>query len=323
VVVKVPSGTDTWAEYVNGKPTIIELRKGFGAESCGVLPGMEIIAVNDAPVDEAIKPLLPKSLKFIDAESKNFALRLLLAGNHIAKRKFSLRYNGILKDFYPDQNGMMLENIHHTSLVESRLIGNTGYIRINDCLYDDDLIPAFDSTMQAMKNISSLIIDFRNTPSGGNTSVAKAIIGWFINKEHFYQKHEYYADEKNTGIKRSWEEIVSPRTGKYYSKPLVILCDHWTGSVGEGIVIGFDALNRPNTKVIGTQMAQLNGAVYSYELPNTKIHFGFPAERLYHINGLPREKYLPQIIISPSTQPSKKPEDIFIQRSISWLQNKK
>lgn len=29
----VPSGTDTWAEYVNGKPTIVEVRKGLGSRS--------------------------------------------------------------------------------------------------------------------------------------------------------------------------------------------------------------------------------------------------------------------------------------------------
>lgn len=317
----VPSGTDTWAEFVKGKPTIIELRKSFGTEACGVLPGMEIVSVNDVPVEEAIKPLLPKSLKSIDTESKNFALRLLLAGDHITKRKFTLRYKGVQKDFYPDQNGMQLENIHHSSLVDSRLIGTTGYIIINDCLYNDDLIAAFDSVMQTMKNTSALILDFRNTPSGGNTSVAKAIIGWFITKDHFYQKHEYYADEKNTGIKRSWEEIVSPRNGKYYEKALVILCNHWTGSVGEGIIIGFDALSRPFTKIIGTQMAQLNGAVYSYELPNTKIHFGFPAERLYHINGLPREQFKPGISIDPKWNTQQ--HDECISMAIAWLKGPK
>jgi C-terminal processing protease CtpA/Prc len=297
------------------------MRKGFGTELCGVMPGMEVVAVNDVPVEDAIRPLLPKSSKFVDTESKNFALRLLLAGNHVTKRKFTLRYKGVLKDYYPDQNGMHLENIHHATLVESRLIGTTGYIIINDCLYNDDLIVAFDSTMQTMMNTSSLILDFRNTPSGGNTSVAKAIIGWFINKEHFYQKHEYYADEKNTGIKRSWEEIVSPRNGKYYSKALVILCNHWTGSVGEGIVIGFDALNRPFTKIIGMQMAQLNGAVYSYELPNTKIHFGFPAERLYHINGLPREQWKPGILVDPKWNTQQ--HDECISLAIAWFKGPK
>ncbi|HEV8284686.1 MAG TPA: S41 family peptidase [Chitinophagaceae bacterium] len=315
----VPSGTDVWAEYINGKPIITEVRKGFGAESAGIIAGMEIVAVNDIYIEAAIKPLLPKSLKLVDTEAKNFVLRLLLAGNHVQKRKFTLKYQGRLNDYYPDKNGLLLENINHSSLIESRFIGNTGYIKINDCVYNTELISEFDSVMRTMQKTMSLILDLRETPSGGNTTVARAILGWFINKEHFYQKHEYYAEENNSGVKRSWEEIVSPRKGKYYGKPLVILCDHWTASLGEAITIGFDALQRPGTKIIGTPMARLNGAVYTYEMPNSKIRFSFPAERLYHINALPREEYIPQILINPATSVSKPTSDIFISKALLFL----
>ncbi len=319
----VPSGTDTWAEYVNGKPTITELRKGFGAETCGVVAGMEVIAVNDIPIDIAVASLLPASIKVPDEEAKNFALRLVLAGDHSKERKFTLRYRGKTSDYYPDQKGMLLENIQHGSNIETRLFGNTGYIKINDCLYDTDLVPAFDSVMKAFQNTSSLVIDLRETPSGGNTIVARAIMSWFITKEHYYQKHEYPADEMMTGIRRSWMEIVSPRKEKIYTKPLVILCDHWTASLGEAIVIGFDALKRPGTTIIGTPMARLCGAVYSYEMPNTKIRFTFPAERLFHVNGLPREKYVPRILIDPVKESTRQDGDLFISRALSYLKNKR
>jgi carboxyl-terminal processing protease len=318
----VPSGTDTWAEYVNGKPTVTEVRKGFGSEISGVTPGMEVIAVNDIPVNIAVASLLPASLKFPDVEAKNFALRLVLAGDHTRERKFTLQYRGKTTDYYPDKNGMLLENIKHASDLETRLFGNIGYIRINDCLYNTDLVPEFDSVMQLLQKTTSLILDLRETPSGGNTIVAKAVMSWFINKEHFYQKHEYPAEEQMNGIKRSWVEIVSPRKGKNYTRPLVILCDHWTASLGEAIVIGFDALERPNTKIMGTSMARLDGAVYSYEMPNTKIRFSFPAEKLYTVSGLPREKYMPEILIDPITQASQKSPDIFISRALGYLKNR-
>jgi carboxyl-terminal processing protease len=152
--------------------------------------------------------------------------------------------------------------------------------------------------------------------------VARAILGWFINQDQFYQKHEYYAEEKMIGIKRSWEEIVSPREHKYYDKSLAILVDHWTGSIAEGIAIGFDAFRRPKTKIIGTAMARLNGAVYSYEMPNTKISFSFPAERLYHINGLPREQYVPTILIDRSQLLARDITDIFFATAIKYLHGK-
>ncbi len=318
----VPSGTDTWAEYVNGKPTIIESRAGFGSEKAGVIAGMEVIAVNDIPVTDAIGALLPKALKLVDNEARSFALRLLLSGNHVQPRKYTLQYQGTIKDYYPDKAGMQLEHSTRAALIESKMTGSTAYIKINDCLYDNDLIPAFDSIMQTLGKARSIILDLRDTPSGGNTTVAKAILGWFIDKEHFYQKHEYYAEEKATGIKRSWEEIVSPRKGKYCNKPLVVLCNHWTGSVAEGIVIGFAGLKRPHTTIIGTELARLNGAVYSFEMSNSRIRFTFPAERLYHINGLPREEYIPPISIDLRQMPAKPGQDVFIEKACQYLKNK-
>jgi carboxyl-terminal processing protease len=105
----------------------------------------------------------------------------------------------------------------------------------------------------------------------------------FIYKDGFYQKHELTAEQKELGVKRSWVEIVSSRP-PVYTKPLVILVDHWTGSVGEGIAIGFDAVKRAT--IIGTPMAGLNGAIYPYTMPGTGIGFSFP-EKLFHINRTP------------------------------------
>lgn len=315
----VPTGADMWAEYIDGKPIITEVKTNLGAASCGIVAGMEVIAINDVPVNIAVYRFLPKSLKHPDIEARSFTLRQLLAGDHSQPRKLSLKYNGATTNYFPDRNGFAVDNIKYPSMVETKMFGQIGYIKINNCLYDNDLIAVFDSAMQTMSKTNGLIIDLRETPSGGNTSVARAILGWFITKEKFYQKHEYFFEEKSTGIKRSWEEIVSPRKGKYYSKPLVILCDHWTGSIAEGITIGFEALGRPNTKIIGTTMARLNGAVYSYEMPNSKIHFSFPAERLYHVNGLPREKYVPPAYIDFFKEHFSASSDPFITKALGYF----
>lgn len=284
---------------------------------------MEIIAVNDVPVSESIKPLIPRSLRSADEEARNFALRLVLAGDHVKDRKFTLRYNGKTSDYYPDKNGMLLENIQHDSNIETKQYGSVGYIKINDCLYNSGLVREFDSVMQTMQKTSALILDLRETPSGGNTVVARAIISWFIKLPQLYQKHDYYAEELQTGIKRSWVEIVSPRESKGYTNPVVVLCSHWTASLGEAIIIGIAGLKRSHTTTIGTPMARLYGAVYSYQMPNTKIGFTFPAERLYTVNGLPREKYVPEILIDPAKRTNSKNEDIFISRALEYFKNKR
>lgn len=81
--------------------------------------------------------------------------------------------------------GFLTEHIKYNAKIEAKLINGIGYIKINDCLYNNELITEFDSIMQVFRNTKSLILDFRETPSGGNSSVAKAILGWFIDKDHF------------------------------------------------------------------------------------------------------------------------------------------
>lgn len=327
----VPSSADIWAEFIEDKPLVTQVRKNFGADKTGIKPGMEIIAVNDIPVIEALEKILPKSFETGDIETseieaKNYALRLLVSGNHITPRKLTLKSDGMVMDFFPDEPGMLLENISYETKVESDIIDNNiGYIKINNCLFDNELIPLFDRVMNAMNGTRALILDLRETPSGGNTTIARAILGWFTEKDEFFQKHELTAEERQTGIKRSWMEIVSPREGKFYDKPLVVLADHWTGSVGEGIIIGFDALSKTDSgskiSVMGTKLAGLNGAIYSYEMPNTKIRFSFPVEKLFHVNGTPRELFVPDNLIDLINLPASPGEDIILNKAINLLKN--
>ena len=80
-----------------------------------------------------------------------------------------------------------------------------------------------------------------------------------------------------------------------YERPVVILVNHWTGSMGEGIAIGFDALAR--AAITGTRMAGLNGAISGFQTSRLKIPYSFPTEQLYHIDGTPREDFAPEHLI--------------------------
>lgn len=44
-------------------------------------------------------------------------------------------------------------------------------------------------------------------------------------------------------------------------------------------------------------MARLLGAINTFNLPNTKYPVNLPCERLYHINGTPREDFEPSIMV--------------------------
>jgi len=95
----------------------------------------------------------------------------------------------------------------------------------------------------------------------------------------------------------------------------VVLVNRWTGSMGEGLAIGFDATGAG--KVVGTEMARLVGATYTIPLPNTGIRANVPAERLQHVNGLPREQFRPVIYVD--VENSAAGDDPFVLRALEEL----
>jgi carboxyl-terminal processing protease len=79
--------------------------------------------------------------------------------------------------------------------MEAKLLSkNKAYLKINNCLWNNDLINSFDQALDSLINYPILILDLTDTPSGGNSTVARAIMGRFIEHPMPYQQHEY--DEK-------------------------------------------------------------------------------------------------------------------------------
>jgi C-terminal processing protease CtpA/Prc len=284
----IPTGSDMFVEKINGKYIITDLRKDFPAELSGLKTGMEIISFNDKPVNEQLKYFLPKFTAEYNSGMMQYAINMLFAGTHDTPRKISVLENGAGKVFYPDN----FKPTHSDKTLESKLLnGKTGYIKIINSLGNNDLIGEFDKALDSFFKTKNLIIDLTETPSGGNTTVARAIMGRFIGKMLPYQQHE--VDEPEFSTKRYWVEYVVPRKAIYNGK-VFILVGHWTGSMGEGIAIGFDGMKRAT--IIGTRMAGLLGAIEGFRLTETQIGYQIPTEKLYHINGTPREKFIPKIL---------------------------
>ena len=284
----IPSGSDLLVEKSGGRYFITDLRKDFAAERCGLKPGMEVLQFNRRLIPDQLPAFLPAYTHTYTPEMNEYALGMLFAGTHDRPREITVLDHGQPKTYFPDAAAP--ENVREGLTESSILKNNTGYIKINNSLGNDDLIAEFDSVLNTMMHCRSLILDLTETPGGGNSTVARAIMGRFIKRELPYQKHEL--DEEPFKIRRSWVEYVSPRSPVFRRKVLVMV-GHWTGSMGEGIAIGFDGMNAGT--VIGTRMAGLLGAISTFSMPNTHISYQVPTERLYHINGKPREDFIPRI----------------------------
>jgi C-terminal processing protease CtpA/Prc len=287
----VPTGTELWAEMRNGRAVLTEIRPGGAAAKAGLHAGDEVLAIGGIPAAEAVARAGPKALAEPDPEADNFTLRTLLAGTHEGERVLSVRGRGgqtrvvRLAPYTPPPA--------QTPVAWRWLRPGVGYIRIENSLGDTDTVKAFDAALEQLKGAKGLILDLRNTPSGGDTDVAEPILGRFISKTAAYQR-VFDPGPGKTYPKDSWLKTAAARAPQVKTR-LVVLVDHWTGSMGEGMTIGFDALHR--ARIVGAPMAGLRGGTGEFTLPNSKISVHFPVERLYRVNGAPRETFAPPFLV--------------------------
>jgi carboxyl-terminal processing protease len=273
----VPTGAEAWASFQDGR-AVVEAVHG-ALWDAGVRPGDEITAIGGRPVRDAVAAAAPRALNGPDPEADDYTLRVLLAGTHSARRVFAIGGKDIdLPPHAASPGGEILNTV---------MFGDVGYARVGNSLGNGDLVPTFDAALDGMLDARALILDLRHTPSGGNTDVAEPMMGRFIAQTEGYQRVQEHDGS-------AYVRTVAPR-GKTFTAPLVVLCDRWTGSMGEGMTIGLDGVKRAT--VIGTRMAGLCGATDGFMLPNSKINVQFPVERLAHLDGTPREKWVPPVLV--------------------------
>ncbi|MDQ3907783.1 MAG: S41 family peptidase [Acidobacteriota bacterium] len=301
----VPTGLDVWAEWRAGRAVVTQLRRGFSAEQAGLRVRMEIVSVNGVPVAEAAARRLPKSLRRADEDSRNWALRAVLAGTHDLPRTIvAKRPRGPATVYRLDlPTHTTVDAYRYEPRVEWKALPRgIGYVKIND-LISTEIVAQFDAALEGLKESRGLILDLRDIPRGGNTDVAEPIMGRFIDHTSGYQ--QVVPLRGPAYVKR-----VSPRGRWTYRAPVVVLVNRWTASMGEGTAIGLDGMRRAT--VVGTRMAGLNGGVFTLELPNTKIAINYPGERLNHIDGTPRENFSPPVLVNLADRRlSRFPDPIF------------
>lgn len=305
----IPTGLDVWAEWENGRAVVTQLRKGFSAEQAGLRVGMEITSVNGEPVAAAVGRRLGVSLRSVNDAARGWALRALLAGSRDTKRVIEARDAGGAKAVFkldlPEHT--TADNYQPGRRVEWCLLPDgIGYIKLND-LGSAETVTEFDAALERLESTRGLIIDLRATQSGGNTSVAEPIMGRLVERRAAYQKG---APRRGAG----WTREVSPRGGRAYTAPVVVLVGRWTASMGEGMAVGLDGMGRAT--VVGTRMAGLNGAVFDLELPNSGIRLNYAAEKLFHVNGTPREEFVPPVAVRLS---GRRADDVILAEGVRVL----
>jgi C-terminal processing protease CtpA/Prc len=285
-----PSYGDLWVERRGAAYVIEQVRDATPAQREGVRRGDRLLAVDGKPIAAAVAGFWADLGTTGGAERDGYAARVLAAGLRDRQRRLTVQRGSAAP------RELVLPNLYSQALLDRRVLdasqfGRSLVIRFNDSLGSDATIAAFDRVMTTAKPRQPIIIDLTDTASGGNTTIARAVLGWFVTKPTFYQVHSLPAEERRTGVARQWVEQVLPRDGKHHRGPVTVRVGRWTGSMGEGLAVGFHAIG---ARVEGSRMAGLLGAIYDHRLEKSGQIIKFPTERLYAVDGTPREQFVPR-----------------------------
>lgn len=285
-----PSYGDLWIEPRGGAFMIEAVRAGSPADRAGVRAGDQLLAVDGIATPAAVAAFWADLGTTGGGDRDGYAARVLAAGRRDRPRALTIGQSG------SRPRNVALANLYSLASAErptlsAREIGRDLVIKFNDSLGQDATIADFDSAMAKARAGQRVVLDLSDTPSGGNTSIARAILGWFVDKPTFYQVHRLPAEERETGIARQWVEQVLPRAGKRHRGPATLRVGRWTGSMGEGLAIGFAAIR---ARVEGDRMAGLLGAIYDHRLEKSGQIVKLPTERLSAVDGAPRERFVPK-----------------------------
>lgn len=272
----VPSGSDLWFDQQGANYIVSAVRPGSGAAKAGLLIGDELVRFNGLAPDELALTRMHSGVDDPSRVRMIWAVNSAIAGRRSEHRRIEVKRGEETLSFSMTEPDVTRPDtlVSHRTLPE-----NLGYIRINNSLGNDGTVAAFNSALNELMETDGLILDIRATPGGGNTGVAEPIMGRFIDTRTSYQR-TIYPDGKQT------DRRVKPSRSAQYTAPVVILVGRWTGSMGEGMAIGFDGMGRAT--VMGSQMAGLAGGTHPLKLNQLGASVWLPMYDLQHLDGTPR-----------------------------------
>ena len=289
-----PTSADLCAHYRAGRFELVDVRRDSDAERQNLAPGAEILAIDGLAPAAAVAAVMGRPLAALSQVQIDAGLNIALGGLRHHARQLTLAGGSTRHDRHDytlRSPGEQAERVLAAPPVSTERRGEVAIIRVNNSLGKNETIAAFRVAIQQVLAAKLLVLDLRNTPSGGNTTVARGIMGHFVQREHPYQVHLVPSEEREFGVPRKFVEYVLP-LAPYYPGRVVVLGGHWTGSMGEGLVAGFNAFG---IATAGSELADLLGGLFNETLALSDAKLDLGEEQLLQVNGQPREDFVPAI----------------------------
>jgi carboxyl-terminal processing protease len=293
-----PDGSRRWPIYDlmverspsdlgSGDVRIAAIQHASSAADAGLRIGDIVTAVGGLPIIDLVRDIAPKCLAKPDLQADAWAINVAVAGQRGLPRTLTVRTG----KGAPREVALPLKPRPARPDVESRkLDGGLGYIAIHT-FSDTAVVAAFEAALADLRDSRGLVIDVRGN-GGGDTAVARPIMGRFITAPKPYATMRR-REGKTLG--EPWTESVDPRGPFTYINPVVVLADHWSGSMAEGFPMGMRGIGR--ARIVGTPMMGLGAAVFSIRLDRTGVQAQYSGEPVYDVSGNARWTLRPDVAV--------------------------
>ncbi|MES2444591.1 MAG: S41 family peptidase [Pseudomonadota bacterium] len=286
-----PDGTPRVPPFdliVDRSGRVTAVQPDSAAADAGLAIGDAIVAVEGVPIETVAGALAPQCLRRPDPAAALWAVNAAVSGGRGRPRALTVRSG----DAAAREVAIPLKQRAVLPDVEGRLLEDgIGLIAIRS-FADPAAVAAFDAALARMAEARALIIDVRGN-GGGDTAVARPIMGRFITARAPYARMRRRAGK---GLGAAWTETVDPRGPFTFTRPVVVLADHWSGSMAEGFPMGMRGLGRGT--IVGTPMMGLGAAVFRVRLDRTGVEAQYSAEPVYDVNGAARWLMRPDILVA-------------------------
>lgn len=280
---------DLYAERHSAEIVVCAIKDNSAAADAGIQIGDVIVSVDELPIDVAVGQVMPKCLRHPCPIADGYSINAAIAGHTAMPRAMVVRgANGTARAVALP----LKQNAPEPDVSARMLEGGFGYIRIRS-FANLDAVAAFDLALEPMRAARGLIIDVRDN-GGGDTAVARPMMGRFITQPMPYAHMRRRAGR---GLSAPWVESVDPRGPFTFTAPVVVLCNHWSGSMAEGFPMGMRDIGR--ARIVGTRMMGLGAAVFAINLDRTGISAHYSAEPVYDTHDAPRWELRPDVEVAP------------------------
>jgi len=264
---------------------IVAVQPGSAAADAGLAPGDSITAIEDVAIEQVIRDIAPKCLSRPDPAADSYSINLAVAGRRGRPRLLTVKAKGPAVR----RLSLPLKQWPDIADVESkRLDQGIGYIAIRS-FANSAIADAFDAALTDLRDCDGLLIDVRQN-GGGDTAVARPVMGRFVSKRKPYAMMRR---RDGAGLSAPWTEWVDPKGPFTYTKPIVILVDHWSASMAEGFPMGMRGIGR--AIIVGTAMMGLGAAVFPIRRDRSGIEAQYSAEPVYDVHDNPRWMLRPDV----------------------------